>query len=271
MRWTRGGALALWLGVICPLYGQAPDDSSWLIASLSDSFPAAAGATLRLRHLGGDVRIEAADTDRVQVTAVAQSHRDDPRKPSIRFVPSEGDLGEGGHRLIIEFAQLEVAAAGAWSKRRIDVGLLVPAGIRIEIETDRGLIEAKKLTSAARLVSDRGEIVYDGSGDLTARTERGSMRVLLRKTGQGRFADLSTLTGDIWCILLEGAGADVTLETRGPVTTDYTVEIDRAPGSPLKKVRIRVGAGGSKLTLQSHSGGIRLQSLIVPEAAPTGS
>ena len=96
------------------------------------------------------------------------------------------------------------------------------------------------------------------------------MRVLLRRTGYGGSAALSTLTGDIWCILLEGAGADVTLETRGPVTTDYSVEIDRQPGSPLKRGRIRVGDGGSAISLKSHSGGVRLQGLIVPEGEPAG-
>ncbi len=138
----------------------------------------------------------------------------------------------------------------AWAARRIDVGLLVPVGVAIDIETSRGLIEVKKLDAGSRLTSVHGDIVYDGSGPLEAHTERGGMRVLLRRTGSDQPAALSTLTGDIWLILLEGAGAEVTLETRGPVTTDYSVEIDREPGSPLKQGRIRVGDGGSAVILK---------------------
>ncbi len=270
MRWSRLGAIALSLGVLCPAHAQAPDGqtaveedaSAWLLNSLSDSVVLEDGVTLRFEHPWGDVRIEASTTDRLQVTALAQYHRDDPRTPSIRFTDS-GTAGE----LAVEFADADVSEHEVWARRRIDVGLLVPSGVEIDVETGRGLIEVKKLDAPSRLISDRGDIVYDGTGSVFARTERGLMRVLLRTTGNDRSADLSTLTGDISCILLEGAGADVTLETRGPVTTDYSVEIDRLPGSPLKKGRIRVGEGGTAITLTSHSGGVRLQGLIAPEGA----
>jgi len=278
MRRSKWGAVALTFGLACPVAAQESagqvavgpespsgeatevDSSAWLINSLSDSFTVAEGATLRFAHTWGDVRVEAGETDRIHVTALAQYHRDDPRVPSIRV--SDGDAAG---RLVVEFAHLEIAEDEAWAKRRIDVGLLVPLGLEIDIETDRGVIEVKKLEAPGRLASDRGDIVYDGTGSVSARTERGSLRALLRQTGEGRSADLSTLTGDIWCILLEGAQADVTLETRGTVTTDYSVELDREAGSPLKKGRIRIGEGGAAITLTSHSGGVRLQSLIVPE------
>ncbi len=295
-RWRRG-AIALWLGLLCPAYGQEsqppadqeaaarePDSllpgaaaaaeaesAAWLLNSLSESFVVADGSTLRFEHPWGDVRVEASPTDRVQVTALAQYHRDDPRSPSIRFSGSNSD-GASGHTLRVAFedGNSDRDEPGAWAARRIDVGLLVPVGVAIDIETSRGLIEVKKLDAESRLASDRGDIVYDGSGSLEAHSERGAMRVLLRGTGSDQSTALSTLTGDIWLILLEGAGVDVTLETRGPVTTDYSVEIDREPGSPLKQGRIRVGDGGSAVSLKSHSGGIRLQGLIAPEGQPVG-
>lgn len=236
------------------------ESSDWLLNSLSESFEVAEGVTLRVEHPWGDVRVEAGTSDRLHVTALAQYHRDDPRAPSIRL--SEGDSGP---ELVVEFAFGEIAEDPAWPKRRIDLGLLVPPGVAIDVRTDRGLIEVKKIEARSRLVSDRGDIVYDGTGSIDARSERGAVRALLRRTGGGRSAEISTLTGDIRCILLEGATADVTLETRGPVTTDYSLEIDRERGSPLKKGRIRLGEGGTPITLTSHSGGVRLQSLIAPE------
>lgn len=240
---------------------EAAAGSPWLISSMSESVQVPDGATLELVHQWGDVRIEASDTDRIHVTAMAQYHRDDPRAPSIRF------SGEGTRReLRIAFADLEIADDPSWRKRRIDVGLLVPYGLDLDLRTDSGRIEVKKSSATSRLASDRGDIVYDGAGSITARTERGSLRALLRRTGGGRSADLSSLTGDLWLILLEGARADITLETRGTVTTDDSVTIERPSGSPLKKGRIRVGEGGTAIRMTSHSGGIRLQRLIVPEA-----
>ncbi|MDH3404815.1 MAG: hypothetical protein OEP45_14440 [Acidobacteriota bacterium] len=269
-------AIVLSLGALWPAFGQVPatpeaaepaagETADWLFDSLSDSFAVGEAGTLRFRHPWGDVRVEGAATDRIHVTALAQLHRDDPRRPSIRFAP-----GAATHELVVEFAPDEGAADEAWKRRRIDVGLLVPAGLELELETGRGLIEVEKMTAASRLTSDRGDVVYDGAGSLAARTERGSLRALLRTTGDGRTAELSTLTGDIRCILLADARADVTLETRGPVTTDYSVAIDRAPGSPLKKGRIRIGENGTAITLTSHSGGIRLQGLLAPEVEAEG-
>ena len=281
----RWGAIALALGLMCLLSSpvanarqgateqQQPspeavgvgvpeeESSPWLLNALSDSFEVQGGATLRFEHTWGDVRVEATETDRVQVTALAQYHRDDPRAPAVRVSQADGT-----HQLVIDFAHLEIAENEAWEKRRIDVGLLVPLGLEIEVRTDRGLIEVKKMEAVSRLVSDKGDIVYKGSGSLSARTERGSLTAQLLRTGDGRTVDLSTLTGDIRCILLEGARAEITLETRGIVATDHSVEIDREAGSPLKIGRIRIGEGGTAISLTSHSGGVRLQSLIVPEA-----
>ena len=271
-------AVALALGLALPLAAQEPagappvvpaagqadlakeESSAWILHSLSDSFAIPVGGTLRFEHLLGDVRVEAEETDRVHVTAIAQHHRDDPRAPAIRVT------GEGPDRILtIEFAATDGSADPSWAKRRIDVGLLVPRGLDLGVRTDRGRIEVKKSEGRSRLTSDRGDIVYEGSGSVIARTERGSLRTLLSRTGEGRTAELSSLTGDIWCTLLEGAHAQVTLETRGTVTTDYSVEIERQSGSPLKKGKIRLGEGGTEIRLQSHSGGIRVQSVIVPE------
>ncbi|MGE0641816.1 MAG: hypothetical protein AB7G12_07015 [Thermoanaerobaculia bacterium] len=272
-------AAALALGFALPLTAQEPtgtppvappaagqadrakeESSSWILHSLSDSFAVPVGGTLRVEHLLGDVRVEAEETDRVHVTAIAQHHRDDPRAPAIRVTEKDSD-----RILTVEFAATEGGSDPSWARRRIDVGLLVPRGLDLEIRTDRGRIEVKKSESRSRLTSDRGDIVYEGSGSVTAHSERGSLRALLSRTGEGRKAELSSLTGDLWCTLLEGAHAEVTLETRGTVTTDYSVEIARQAGSPLKKGRIRLGEEGTRIRLQSHSGGIRVQSVIVPE------
>ncbi|MEM8964350.1 MAG: hypothetical protein AAGD38_22885 [Acidobacteriota bacterium] len=244
---------------------EEEDDSArpteeWLLTSLSEAVDAEAMPTLRLDHPWGDVRVEATDTDRIHVTAIAQSHRDDPRKPSIRWVPGE---------VMVGFAELELVEDEAWAPRRIDIGLLVPQDLEIEIVTRAGAIEAKKATAPLRVSSTEGDIVYNGSGPISAHSERGAVRAMLRRTGADLDVELSTLTGDVWCILLEGARAQIALETRGPVTTDFSVEIERATGSPLKHGTIQLGEAGSATTssiiLKSYSGGIRVQNLIVPE------
>lgn len=243
------------------------EEPEWLLNTLQDALDVADGDVLSLHHTLGDVRIKTADTNRLQVTAIAQYRADDPRVPKMHFVPSESGDHNGTHQLVIDFTHLEIAENEAWAKRRIDVGLLVPKGLRLEIETGDGLIEAKKIEARSDFRSARGAITYDGSGDLKAHSERGSVRAQLAKTGSRHSVALSSLTGDIRCILLEGANAQVEVSTRGPVTTDYSIKIDREVSSPLKNGRVKIGRGGSKISLKSYSGGVRLQGLIAPEKA----
>lgn len=275
LRQQYRGAIALLVGLFCsplpstaepPARDEQPSEArqtDWLLETIQDAFEVAEGDVLHFRHDWGDVRIEAAETDRIHVTAIAQHHRDDPRAPMIRLVP-----GEKEHQLVVEFAHLAIAENEAWPKRRIDVGLTVPEGLELDVETSDGLIELDRARTMARLVSDRGDISYKGIASVFAHSERGKVVAMLYETGAGRRADLSTLTGDIRCILLEGARANVTLETRGTVTTDYSVEIEREPGSPLKRGRIRLGNDGTTIVLESQNGGIRLQAIIVPEGMP---
>jgi len=267
-KWLRVVALSLALLPGLSMYAQNGVDTvepEWLLNTLKEAQLASSGDVLRLKHFHGDVRIKTANTDRVQVTAIAQYRSDDPRKPSIRFVQEKSGTNHSIHRLMVDFAFLEIAENESWSKRRIDVGLLIPEGLRIEIETSDGLIEAKKMTVDADLKTERGEISYEGIGDLKAHSKRGLIVARLNETGDSHSIALSTLTGDIRCIFLEGANASVEATTRGPLTTDYSIEIKPHKGSPLKQGLVQIGKGGSKVRLESHSGGVRLQGLIVPE------
>ena len=263
-----GAALVLLL--VCPFFSAlaeesaASTESEWLLVTLKDSLAIAEGDVLRFRHTLGNVQVKTGDTDRVQVTALAQHHADDPRKPEIQFVPKAAGAAQD---LRVEFAHLEVEEQEAWAKRRIDIGLLLPQGTAFEIETTDGSIETKGVTAPATLTTKSGEILCKKSGgNLTARSERGEIRVILQRTGPGHAVQLSSLTGEIWATLLEGARAEIGLETRGPITTDYSIEIDRKAGSPFKKGRVQIGLeGGSQVQIKSHSGSIRLQGLIAPE------
>ncbi len=270
VKWPWQTAMLVLSALLPLLSGYAQDDSTsteseWLMNTQKDAFAVTDGDLLTFLHTLGDVRIRTADTDRIQVTIIAQYHTDDPRAPIIRFVPGEAGDNSASHKLMVNFAYLEIAEDEAWAKRRIDVGLLVPKGLRLQIETGDGLIEAEHLEAAVELKSVRGEITYEGTGDLTAHTERGSIRAHLSKTSATHSVALSSLTGDINCIFLEGANAQVEVSTRGPLTTDYSIDINRDAGSVLKQGRVQIGKDGSKIRIESHNGSVRLQGLIVPE------
>lgn len=251
-----------------PGYAQgdpAPEEPEWLLNTMKDALTVADGDVLSFRHVLGDVRIKTADTDQVQVTAIAQYRADDPRLPKMRLVAGEAADGGAKHQLMIDFLALEIAENEAWAKRRIDVGLLVPKGLQVEVVTGEGLIEAKKIEARYVLESDSGDITYDGFGDLRATSKQGAVYAKVTRTGAPHRVDLSTLKSDIRCVFLAGASAQVEISTRGPITTDYSLKLDDGVSLPLKNGQVRIGDGGSKVHLESHSGGIRVQGLIPPE------
>jgi len=241
------------------------EEPEWLLNTMKDALTVAAGDTLIFHHSHGDVRIETADTDRIQVTAIAQYRADDPRLPELVFDSVTMADGTSQHRLGVDFINLDIAEDDAWNNHRIDVGILVPVGLLLDIVTGDGLIEAKNIEVHSSLNSNRGDIEIKGTGSVIAHTKRGNILAHLRQTGATHSVNLSTLTGDIRTLFLEGANARVKVTTRGPITTDYSIKMDREAGSPLKQGQVQIGESGSDVVLTSHSGGIRLQGLIVHE------
>jgi len=252
--------------IVCVVSAEkSSDQSQWLINTLKDSFLVSESDVLRFDHNIGDVRIKTADTDRIQITAIAQYHNEDPHKPIIKLISKKAKGTINEHRLTVNFSHLEIADNEEWSKRRIDVGIIVPEGLKLRVETQNGLIQAKQIVAATELKSHNGDIEYQGSGNIKAYSERGSMFFKLYKSPASQQVNLSTLTGDIHIVLLEQAKVNVNLKTRGPITTDYSIKIDRKPGSPLKQGFLQTNKTGSNIKLESHSGGIRVQMINAVE------
>ncbi len=239
--------------------------NQWLLNTLKDTQIVGQGDVLNFKHYFGDVRVKAEDTDRIQITAIAQYHKDDPRVPKIRIDTSSQKKSTKQHKLSIEFPYYELVEKAGWENRRIDVGIVVPQGMLVNVETKKGLIEVKQAEAAYELTSISGEIIYEGTGDVTAHSERGNIFFKSVKTAKNHQISLSTLTGDIRLVLREGANAAIDLITRGPMTSDYSTKIVRKTGSPLKHGSIQVGGSGSDIELKSHSGGIRVQVINTEE------
>ena len=143
--------------------------------------------------------------------------------------------------------------------------MLVPATLAVSIRTGDADIEVRDLEARADLETKAGNIEFRGLGGLSARAESGSIFAQFHRSDWPRPATIETRTGDIRAELLEGAAAKVEIETRGPITSDYSTTIDRTAGSRFKRGVATVGAGGQTLRLRSYSGAVRLLAVIVPE------
>lgn len=209
----------------------------------------------------GGVNLRAGEGDQLVISTVSQRHLDDPRVPEVL-------VGESldGLTIDVRFSDdTEVEERAEWRNRRIDIGVAVPERLAVSIQTGEGDIEVRDLVGRADMETASGGIKFKGPGGLQARSDTGSIFAQFRRSNWPEPVAIETSTGEIRAELLEGASATAEIETRGSITTDFTIVIERKPGSMFKRGVATIGSGGQKLQLTSHSGAIRLLAVIVPE------
>lgn len=267
-------ALLLAGALMAPIAAQEPSLEDWTIGQHRWEGEIASGSGVEIVNPFGDVRVRSTgqdgDAGGVYLVAAIQHHNDDPRRPDFAV-----DETADGLRLAVRFAEsVDGEAAGsadgqaeipaAWRKRRVDVTVYLPPLARMRAETEKGLIEVKGLRGFVAARTDSGDIEIKAVENLDARTRHGDVKVQFRRTGWSGASHIETLAGSIWVELPRGADAAVDLETRGQITTDYSIEIDRDAGGLLKRGRARIGAADQRLTLKSNRGIIKLLESFVP-------
>lgn len=257
-----GGALGLVAGALLPLFATvSAQQSDWQLERKELSYPAGELHSLRLVNDFGDIRLRAGEGPDILISALVQRHADDPRDLNPKIANSNGTLS-----VEVRFDDsLEAPIDPSWPSRRIDVGVFVPATVAATLTTGSGLIELRDLVATAELETASGAIDVETLGGLTARTQSGNIRAQLQRSNWPQPASLESATGNLRVELLRGAKASVVLETRGAITTDYSLVIERAEDSLFKRGQSEIGGGGQHLSLVSNRGAIRLMAVIVPE------
>lgn len=259
----RAALILLVCAILAPLPGtptlleaaEIPDD--WTIDNVRRSEPTGGAEFIELRNLHGDLRVRPADEEEISLSAMIQRHSDDPRLPEIR-TSSEGS----SFRIEVLYPEANdtepTPLPDAWSKRRVDMTVFVPAKRPLTIETARGLIEIKGLNHGITARSASGDVVISTAGPVNATTEHGSITVRFSDTGWETPVELQTLTGSITVTLPQTADTAVEMTTYGEITTDFSLTIDRRPGSGRKTAQATIAGGKSKLFMTSNRGSLKL-------------
>jgi len=239
--------------------GTLPDTSpnDWQIEHYRWSGSLAAGRTIEIRNDHGDIRCRLSDGEEVFFSAVIQRHSDDPRRAEIAIEESKGGL-----TISVLYPPVDNPGAAEitpeMERRRVDLTALIPAGGRITARTIKGLIEARGLESDVEASSLSGSIVLSTTGLVRARTEHGRIDATLASgTWQG-LPTLETVTGDITLFLPPSTDATIRAETRGLITTDYSIEISQETAIGPKRAVARIGEGRLKLAISSSKGNVRI-------------
>ncbi len=234
-----------------------PSMEEWRIERVERVIPLPPGQAFEVENLHGNVLIRANDRPEVLVVAQAQRHREDARPMELAV-----EAGAGRTRLAVREPPADAAAPGGWGRRRVDISLLVPPAAALEVRTDRSLVEIKGHAGPVTARSQGGDLRLQVAGAVDLRTEAGSIGVTFRTEEWSHTSRLETALGDIEVAFPARSHAEVTLEGRGPFTSDYSLSIERLPGG-RRRGSARLGRGGPQVNLASLQG--RLKVLQLPE------
>lgn len=223
----------------------------------------AAGKTIEIKGVNGDVRAIATSGPEVVVTAVKKARKSDPESVTIEVVksaagvticavyPSSGKkdnvcaAGDGGHM----------------STKDNDVSVTftvqVPAGVRFAGRTVNGAVATERLGSDAEVSTVNGDVRVVAAGVVRASTVNGSVDVSMGRADWTGKVELSTVNGSIRATLPANFSAEVVGQTvNGSIESEFPLTVQGKFGP--RSVRGTIGAGGRTLDLETVNGSITL-------------
>jgi hypothetical protein len=226
----------------------------------------AAGKTVEIRGVRGDVVANHTSGAEVIVTAKIRGRRGDPGGVRIEVVPHPG-----GVTLCAVYPPRDAGRSdeckpgggrtnGNNNDVQVDFRVQVPAGVHFNGSTVNGRVEARGLGGEVRASTVNGDVQVSATGPVEGKTVNGNIVVSIERAGWTRDLDFSTVNGGITLELPAGARAEVAARTvTGGIRSDYPIGRRGVSG---KRAGGSIGApGGPRLTMSTVNGSIRLKVL----------
>jgi hypothetical protein len=250
--------LALVAAVVAtPLAAASAQDFSW-------HGKIAAGKTLEIKGINGDIQAVASSASEAEVIAVKHARRSDPKKVEIKVVehgngvticaayPSDGrrpntcEPGPGGH---MDAHDNDVA---------VNFTVKVPTGVRFAGRTVNGAVRATDLDGSAVLSTVNGGITASAQGTIEAETVNGSLNLTLGRADWTGDLELKTVNGSITVDLPAALSTELQAETvNGSIESDFPLSV-QGKINP-RSIHATIGKGGRGLRLSTVNGSIRLK------------
>ena len=244
--------------------------ASSLEAQKSDTFDwkgrVAAGKTLEIRGINGNIRVTPATGDEAIVRATKKSKKSDVSSVQIKveehadgitictIYPSSGgtdcdDQGKHKKNHSSDDDDNDVV---------VDFAVQVPASVRFEGGTVNGGIDAQGLKADASVSTVNGAIVLATAGVGSATTVNGSVRVRIGSANWDGRLDARTVNGSVTVEMPQPSDLDVEAATlNGSVSSDFPLTL-QGKMSP-QRIKGTIGKGGRQLRLETVNGDIALR------------
>ncbi len=220
----------------------------------------AAGHTLELNGINGEIVAEPGTGDKVEVVAEKRGKRDDPANVRIK-------VNQDSHGVTIcaiypgKSSPCEPMHLGFSDRANdvvVDFHVKVPPGVAFTANNVNGAVRVRGLTGSLKVHTVNGECEIETAGSGQASTVNGSVHATLGKVGASDDLSFSTVNGSIVLAMPSSTDAEVSGSTvNGGIQSDFPVTTTGQWGP--RHVSATLGNGGAKLSLSTVNGSIQLQ------------
>jgi len=223
----------------------------------------AAGKSIEIKGVNGDIRATATSGSEVVVRAVKRGRKSDPSTVTIEVVNSAAGVSVCA---VYPSGKKQANTCGAGNDGHmstndndvsVEFTVQVPAGVKFVGKTVNGSVGTERLGSDASVSTVNGDVRVVAAGIVRATTVNGSIEVSMGKANWTGTVDLSTVNGSIRATLPADFSAEVVGKTvNGSIESEFPVTVQGKFGP--RSVRGTIGAGGRTLDLETVNGSITL-------------
>lgn len=225
----------------------------------------AAGGTVEIKGVNGDIVADGAANNDVQVTAEKHARRSDPSSVRIDVVPNGSGVticAVYPSRDSDQPNECRPGNDGRMNVQNNDVSVRftvhVPPGVVFVARTVNGKIEATGLNADVSLDAVNGSIKFSTTGSGRAATVNGSIDGEIGRADWSDSLKMSTVNGSITLTLPAQLSTELSASTvNGNIATDFPLTVTGTVSR--RRLQGTIGGGGRELSLSTVNGGITLK------------
>jgi hypothetical protein len=225
----------------------------------------AAGQTIEIKGINGDVRATGSSSGDVEVTAARSARRSNPDEVRIEVVPHVGGVticavypapqGRDPNRC-------EPGDGSRSSTRDNDTvvhfDVRVPSGVGFVGRTVNGEVSGESLQGDAEAHTVNGSVRLTTNGLAVASTVNGSVNATMGRANWPNGATFKTVNGGIRLTLPSAFDAELHAEMlNGTLTSEFPISVITSTLRP-RRLHGTIGVGGRDLNVSTVNGSIRL-------------
>jgi len=220
------------------------------------SFPLAAGGSVGLENVNGDVSIEVWERAELRMYAVKRASSPE----LLDGLEIKVKAGQGTVRIDTQYPSMRHSDHESGSFMKVEYLLTVPRSARLDdIDLVNGNLTVVGVEGGISVATVNGNIdVRDCAGDAEIGTVNGAIEARVDRLGYGDRLKMESVNGQVDLFLASSIGADLEVESvNGKLKNDFGIEVRKGKyvGSDFMGV---VGSGGAKVELETVNGSINV-------------